>query len=102
MLRCLRLALFLIAFASPALAQGSVGIVEKKVFALPSYTTVGGQSIEDVKVVWERYGTLNAAGDNAIIIPPFFTATSHAVVKYKNSDAATGYWEAIIGPSKAI
>jgi homoserine O-acetyltransferase/O-succinyltransferase len=102
MLRSLRLALLLATFAAPALAQGSVGIVEKKVFSMPSYTTMGGQTIKDVKVGWESYGQLNAARDNAIIIPHFFTGNSHAAGKYKESDAAAGYWDSIIGPGKPI
>jgi homoserine O-acetyltransferase len=91
------------AFALPALAQtGSVGIVEKKVFSMPSYTTVGGQTIKDVKVGWESYGQLNGTRDNAIIVPHFFTGNSHAAGKYKESDAAPGYWDVIIGPGKPI
>jgi homoserine O-acetyltransferase len=103
--RALRFAFIAIALAmaAPALAQtGSVGIVEKKLFSMPSYTTVGGQTIRDVKVGWESYGQLNAARDNAIIIPHFFTGNSHAAGKYKDSDAAAGYWDAIIGPGKPI
>ena len=105
MFRSLRpafLAVF-VALATPALAQsGSVGIVEKKVFSMPSYTTAGGQTIKDVKVGWESYGQLNAAGDNAIMVPHFFSGNSHAAGKYKEADAAPGYWDAIIGPGKAI
>jgi homoserine O-acetyltransferase len=104
MLRLLRPVLFaaFVALTSPAFAQGSVGIVEKKVFSMPSYTTVGGQTIKDVRVGWESYGQLNAARDNVIIVPHFFSGNSHAAGKYKESDAAAGYWDSIIGPGKAI
>ncbi len=96
------LALIVLA-AGPAWAQGgSVGIVEKKVFTMPSYTTVGGQALSNVKVGWEAYGTLNAARDNVIIVPHFFSGNSHAAGKYKAEDAAAGYWDAIIGPGKPI
>jgi homoserine O-acetyltransferase len=78
------------------------GMVEKKVFTLPSYTTVGGKTIKNVRVGYETYGTLNAAGDNAIFIPHFYTATSHAAGKYKSTDAAPGYWDGIIGSGKPI
>ena len=78
------------------------GTVEKKVFALPSYTTVGGKTIRNVRVGYETYGTLNAAGDNAIFVPHFFTGTSHAAGKYKPTDAAPGYWDPIIGAGKPI
>jgi homoserine O-acetyltransferase len=102
-LRALRPAALAFVVAFPALAQtGSVGIVEKKVFSMPSYTTAGGQTIKDVKVGWESYGQLNAARDNVIIIPHFFTGNSHAAGKYKEADAAPGYWDAIIGPGKPI
>jgi len=78
------------------------GPVEKKVFALATYTTVGGKTIRNVRVGYETYGTLNAAGDNAIFIPHFFTANSHAAGKYKPTDAAPGYWDPIIGAGRPI
>src|SRR2546430_15795724 len=78
------------------------GQVEKKIFTLPSYTTVGGKAIKNVRVGYETYGALNAAGDNAIFVPHFFTATSHAAGKYKPTDAAAGYWDPIIGAGKPI
>ena len=78
------------------------GLVEKKIFTLPSYTTVGGKTIRNVRVGYETYGTLNASGDNAIFVPHFFTGTSHAAGKYKPTDAAPGYWDPIIGSGKPI
>jgi homoserine O-acetyltransferase len=78
------------------------GPVEKKVFTLPSYTTVGGRSMRDVRVGYETYGKLNAAGDNAIFVPHFFSGTSHAAGKYKATDAAAGYWDPIIGAGRPI
>ena len=83
-------------------ASGYDGPVEKRVFALPSYTTVEGKSLKNVRVGYETYGKLNASGDNAIFIPHFFTGTSHAAGKYKPSDAAPGYWDSIIGAGKSI
>lgn len=84
------------------LANAYDKLVEKKVFSLPSYTTVGGKPIQSVRVGYETYGTLNAAGDNAIFIAHFYSGTSHAAGKYKESDTAPGYWNAIIGPGKPI
>jgi homoserine O-acetyltransferase/O-succinyltransferase len=40
------------------------GVVDKKTFSLPAYTTVNGQTIKDVRVGWESYGTLGAPGSN--------------------------------------
>lgn len=77
-------------------------LVSKQVFSLPSYTTVAGQEIRDVRVGYETYGKLNAAGDNVIFVAHFYSGTSHAAGKYKDSDAAPGYWDSLIGPGKAI
>ncbi|HYH39381.1 MAG TPA: homoserine O-acetyltransferase, partial [Azospirillum sp.] len=87
-------------FGAPAFAYD--GIVEKKVFEMPSYTTLGGETIKNVRIGWESYGTLNAAKDNAILVTHYFSGTSHAAGKYKAEDKAPGYWDAIIGPGKPL
>jgi homoserine O-acetyltransferase len=83
-------------------ARAEVGIVEKKVFTLPSYTTIGGVTIRNVRVGFETYGQLNARGDNAIFIAHFYSGTSHAAGKYKESDVVPGYWNSVIGKGRAI
>ncbi|HTS21273.1 MAG TPA: homoserine O-acetyltransferase [Casimicrobiaceae bacterium] len=92
--------MFLALFASAVSAYD--GLVEKKTFTLASYTTVSGRTIKAVRVGYETYGTLNAAGDNAIFIPHFYSGTSHAAGKYAAGDAAPGYWDSIIGSGKPI
>lgn len=77
-------------------------LAEKKVFELPSFTTQSGRTLKNVKVGWESYGTLNADRSNAILICHFFSGNSHAAGKYAAADTAPGYWDAIIGPGKAI
>ena len=89
-------------FASTAPSRAEDMIVEKKTFELPSYTTIGGKTIKQVKVGWESYGTLNADKSNAILINHFFTGTSHAAGKYAATDKAAGYWDYLIGPGKPI
>lgn len=84
------------------LASAADLITTKQVFELPAFKTAGGATIKNVRVGWESYGTLNADKSNAILICHFFSGTSHAAGKYKDSDAAPGYWDAIIGPGKAI
>lgn len=85
-----------------ASAQAQALLTEKKVFEIPAFTTQSGKVIKNVKVGWESYGTLNAEKSNAILICHFFSGNSHAAGKYKESDAAAGYWDAIVGPGKAI
>jgi homoserine O-acetyltransferase len=83
-------------------AQSADIIVEKKTFEMPSYTTVAGETIKSVKIGWEAAGTLNADKSNAILITQYFSGTSHAFGKYEASDKAAGYWDAVIGPGKAV
>ena len=94
-------AAFALASLAPAFAQGEL-MVEKKTFELPQYTTAGGATIKGVKVGWESYGQINAERSNVVLVTHFFSATSHAAGKYKPDDKAAGYWDAIIGPGKAI
>jgi homoserine O-acetyltransferase/O-succinyltransferase len=77
-------------------------MTEKKFYTLPQYTTGGGKTIKSVRVGYETYGKLNAAGDNAVFVAHFFSGTSHAAGRYKADEKTAGYWDAIIGPGKAI
>lgn len=94
-----------LAMASPSGAQlasqpGEL-IVRKQTFEMPSYTTLGGRTIRNVRVGFQTAGTLNAEGTNAILITHFFSANSHAFGRYAPGGPA-GYWDALIGPGKAI
>lgn len=95
-------ALALAAMMVTGMAGAQETIVEKKVFELPSFTTQSGRTLKQVRVGWESYGTLNADKSNAVLICHFFSGNSHAAGKYDTADAAPGYWDAIIGPGKAI
>ena len=77
-------------------------LVTKQVHQIETFTTVGGDTIKNVKVGWESYGSLNANKSNVVLITHFFTGTSHAAGKYSVDDAQVGYWDSIIGPGKAI
>ncbi len=77
-------------------------LVTKQQFEIAEFTTANGQKIRPVKVGWEAYGSLNADKSNVILVTHFFSGTSHAAGKYQLSDAAPGYWDAIIGPGKAV
>ncbi|TRW95199.1 homoserine O-acetyltransferase [Paracoccus sp. M683] len=86
--------------ATPALAYEP--LVEKQEFTLADFVTEGGETIPEMRLGYETYGTLNEARDNAILIPHFFSGNSHAAGKYAESDEAPGYWDAIIGSGRAI
>jgi homoserine O-acetyltransferase len=98
----LRAAVGLVLTVAAGFAFAQDLIVKTEVFTLPSYTTVGAQTIKGVRVGYQTAGQLNAARDNAILVCHFFSGTSHAFGKYSAEDKAAGYWDAIIGPGKAI
>jgi homoserine O-acetyltransferase len=77
-------------------------LVQKQRFELAQFTTQNGTELKQVQVGWEAYGKLNADKSNVILITHYFSGTSHAAGRYQATDAAPGYWDAIIGPGKAI
>ena len=90
----------LLFFSQKAVAETL--LVKKQVFELDQFKTQNQQTIAKVRVGWEAYGTLNADKSNVILITHYFSGTSHAAGKYQADDTAPGYWDAIIGPGKAI
>nr|VFK44525.1 MAG: homoserine O-acetyltransferase [Candidatus Kentron sp. SD]VFK49319.1 MAG: homoserine O-acetyltransferase [Candidatus Kentron sp. SD] len=78
------------------------GIVQKQAFEMPRYTTVGGDTIQKVRVGWESYGALNESRDNAFLITHSYSGTGHAAGRYSEKDERLGYWDSIIGPGKLI
>ena len=77
-------------------------LVQKQIFSIDSLTLLNGRFLTGVRLGYETYGRLNQAGDNAIIVMHYFSGTSHAAGRYREDDAEPGYWDALIGPGKAI
>jgi homoserine O-acetyltransferase len=84
----------------PGFAAAYDGLVEKKVFMLPSFTTRNGSVLVDVRFGYETYGHLNGNKDNAILILPAFASTGHAAGKFAETDQQPGYWDSIIGSGR--
>src|ERR1700684_2553347 len=58
-------------------------------FTIRNFKTEGGIVLPEAKIVYGTYGVLNAAGDNAVLLPSHYMAEMH------------GYgW--LIGPGKAL
>ncbi len=69
--------------------------------AIRNFKFLCGESL-DIEISYETYGRLNDSGDNAILICHYWTGTSHAAGKYEAGDVLPGWWDALIGPGKAI
>ncbi len=97
-----RIALFIVSILLSFQGMADSLLVEKQKFTIDNFHTFNGHTIQQVNVGWEAYGKLNKDKSNAILITHYFTGNSHAAGKYQESDAMAGYWDAIIGPGKAI
>ncbi|WP_419729781.1 alpha/beta fold hydrolase [Lichenicola sp.] len=74
--------------AGVAQAQPIAGPVSHE-FVIPDFTTESGSVLPHARVMYGTYGTLNPAGDNAVLLPSHYMADMH------------GY-EWLIGPGKAL
>lgn len=84
-------------------SASSAGLLTtKRVHRLSELTLASGAVLRDVAIGYETYGTLNARRDNAVLVCHFFSGTSHAAGRYQPEDALPGWWDAVIGPGKAI
>ncbi|MBF0407056.1 MAG: homoserine O-acetyltransferase [Candidatus Riflebacteria bacterium] len=76
--------------------------IEKKCFKIDNFHFEEANVSLPIQVGYETYGKLNSEKNNTIMLCHYFTGNSHAAGKYAPTDAAPGWWDAIIGPGKAI
>ena len=60
---------------------------------------LGGQ-FGQVTLAYETWGTLNAAGDNAVLITHALTGSSHAHDSGRPDDTKVAWWNPLIGPGR--
>ncbi len=65
----------------------------------PWRLTHGGE-LHGGRIAYERWGALNAARDNAILLYTGLSPTAHAASSREDPDP--GWWEGLIGPGRAI
>ena len=63
----------------------------------------GGESLPELDVIYETFGTLNDKKDNAILVIHALTGDSHCCGYYTYyPKEKAGWWSSLIGPGKAI
>jgi len=84
-------------------ATDSVGIVTPKVqrFEEPLLLACG-RALPEFELVYETYGELNVAKSNAVLICHALSGNHHAAGYHSANDRKPGWWDAYIGPGKAI
>ena len=61
-----------------------------------------GRRLDGFELVYETYGELNAARSNAVLICHALSGDHHAAGYHDEDDLKPGWWDACIGPGKAI
>ncbi|MDX1693536.1 MAG: homoserine O-acetyltransferase [Ketobacteraceae bacterium] len=83
--------------------EDSVGLVEPQIahFSTP-LTLQCGRVLPAYDLVYETYGTLNAERSNAVLVCHALSGHHHAAGYHSMDDRKPGWWDACIGPGKAI
>jgi homoserine O-acetyltransferase len=66
----------------------------------PAFPMKRGGTLHGARIAYETWGTPNAARDNAILILTGLSPDAHAAANAGNAEP--GWWEAMLGPGKAI
>ncbi len=81
----------------------SIGIVAAKIAHFKSPLSLkSGEILPGYDLVYETYGTLNAAKTNAVLVCHALSGTHHVAGKYAESDKSAGWWDNLVGPNKPL
>ena len=61
-----------------------------------------GATLANYELVYETYGTLNAARSNAVLVCHALNASHHVAGTYAGQDKAEGWWDNLVGPGKPL
>jgi homoserine O-acetyltransferase/O-succinyltransferase len=81
----------------------SIGIVHPQSmhFAQP-LPLKSGKTLHDYHLVYETYGSLNAAKSNAVLVCHALNASHHVAGRHTAHDKSAGWWDNLIGPGKPL
>ncbi|MCS7101125.1 MAG: homoserine O-acetyltransferase, partial [Burkholderiaceae bacterium] len=63
---------------------------------------MSGASIADYTLVYETYGELSPARDNAVLICHALNASHHVAGVYADQPKSVGWWDNMVGPGKPV
>src|SRR5688572_5701838 len=88
------------AAAASELAELNLGPATKFVSLPDPFPFWRGGTLSEGRVAYETWGELNAQRDNAILLFTGLSPSAHAAAS--PADPASGWWEKMVGPDKAI
>nr|WP_319375896.1 homoserine O-acetyltransferase [uncultured Methanoregula sp.] len=82
--------------------KGSAGNVKTETYHHPSPLVLeSGESLPSVTIAYETYGRLSREKSNAILVCHALSGDAH-VAGFHEGDDKPGWWDAVIGPGKAL
>lgn len=86
-----------------AATSSSVGVVVPQRFVHnQAFKLHHGDTLPEFELVFETYGRLNPSATNAVLICHALSGHHHAAGLHNAEDKKPGWWDACIGPDKAI
>lgn len=83
--------------------ENSVGLVSPTVVHFDQPLALAcGRQLNEYEIVYETYGELNAQRSNAVLICHALSGHHHAAGFHSTEERKPGWWDACIGPGKAI
>jgi len=86
-----------------SIPDDSIGLVKSSIFHFNEpLALASGLTLNEYELVYETYGKLNEARDNAVLVCHALSGTHHLAGYYSMDDRKPGWWENIVGPGKVI
>lgn len=85
---------------APAVPQGAVDA--RRYRDIGPLVTESGARLDPVTLAYESWGTLNEAGDNAVLVLHALTGDAHVVGPTAPGQPTPGWWDGLIGPGAPV